>query len=257
MLPLSVVIITKNESAHIQECIRSAQAITSDIVVVDSGSTDNTPALATAAGATVITTGWESYAAARNKGAAHAHNNWILAMDADERITSDIIAGLRQLSLQQPAYMVYGWKRVNFFGDKKIRFGNWGHDTVYRLYNRQNTRWPDVPVHETLAATRMVKRLLPGTLLHYTVSDTEECAAKAMRYALLSAQKYNSRHLKPSYLKKTLSPLFNFIACYIFRLGFLDGREGFIIALYTSYYSWLKCFYHQLLYNGSQPPVIV
>ncbi|MBN9295995.1 MAG: glycosyltransferase family 2 protein [Filimonas sp.] len=243
MLPVSVVIIVKNECANIGECIRTATAISTDIIVVDGGSTDNTVTLAKAAGAKVIQVTWKGYATSRNVGASHAINDWIFALDADERITESIVNSLCTLQADTPVHFIFGFKRENYFLYKKIRFGDWGRDVVYRLYNRQATNWKNVPVHETLQFAGLSRQIRKGKLLHYTVTDMEAYSSKMIQYAFLSAQKKAIASQKHNLLKKAGSPVFNFINCYIIRLGFLDGKAGFIIALHIAFYSWMKYNY--------------
>lgn len=250
MLTLSVVIITKNEAADITECITAAKAVSNDIIVIDSGSIDNTVNIAKNAGAKVICTKWENFSTSRNIGASYAINDWILSIDADERITTALATSIKKIN-DPTSSIIYGFKRENYFVSKKIRFGDWGHDVVYRLYNKTNTQWQVVPVHETLITGRSTKKMLPGKVLHYPVKDMGEYIEKTTRYAVLSARKYIALKRKPRIVKKTGSPIFNFLACYFFRLGFLDGKEGFIIALYTGYYSWLKYYYHGILYENT------
>src|SRR5580692_7479828 len=148
-MELSVVIITKNEAANIACCIRSAQRVSKEIIVVDSGSEDDTISLARQFGAKVVSVPWTGFGNSRNAGAAAAGNDWILALDADERITDELCASLSSLDLRNPR-MVYGFRRQAFVVDKKIRFGDWGRDKVFRLYHRQVTSWNLFPVHEVL-----------------------------------------------------------------------------------------------------------
>jgi glycosyltransferase involved in cell wall biosynthesis len=246
MIP-SVVIIAKNKAENITDCIQSAQLVSSDIIVVDSGSTDNTASIASALGAKVINVRWESYGAARNAGAHTALHDWILALDADERITQELADSIYRIDEQNTKF-IYGFKRGNFLAKKRIKFGQWGKNSVYRLYYRYNTSWDLLPVHEALLSKQLTKKIIKGDLIHFTINSIKEYQERTMLYANLNAQKYFRQGRKAGFIKRFLSPVFNFFQFYILRLGFLDGKEGFFIAKTTAYYTWLKYYYlHQML----------
>jgi len=245
MPPISVVIIAKNEENNIADCVASALQISNDVVVADTGSIDNTIEIAEKAGARVIQLQWLGYGLTRNKATEFAHNNWIFVADADERITKTLATTIHQLVLDEK--LVYGCKRESFLMNKKVRFGEWGRDKVYRLYNKNHTKWDDVNVHENLETNHLQKRIITGSLLHYTMESMEEYYGKTEIYARLSAEKYLIKNKKSSWIKKYISPIFSFIQNYIFRLGFLDGKVGFIIAKESCKYVYLKYAYLQKL----------
>ncbi|MEX6686387.1 glycosyltransferase family 2 protein [Danxiaibacter flavus] len=248
MLDISIVIIAKNEASDIAECIKSARTISNDIVVTDTGSIDCTTRIAKECGAHVVNATWINYGVARNVGAAMAKHDWIIALDADERITPDLAEAIRRIDCDDPD-LAFGFERKNYFRKKRIRFGDWGHDIVYRLYNRTCSKWQNVPVHEILQGDNLVKRKIQGRLLHYTVASMHEYTNKIARYAFLSAGKYMEQKRRPNFFKKIFSAPVNFMACYFLRLGFLDGKEGFIIAVYTAWYSYLKYHYFSEMYK--------
>ncbi|MDI9363730.1 MAG: glycosyltransferase family 2 protein [Flavobacterium sp.] len=249
MQKISVIIIAKNEVENIVSCIQSAKQISDDIIVVDTGSTDNTFALAVSAGAKVISIEWQGFGAGRNIAATLAKNNWIFALDADERITPLLAISIQQLALN--AAYLYGCKRESFLVNKKIRFGEWGRDKVFRLYNRNETTWDLTQVHENIHHNHLTKTLIAGSLLHYTMQSIEEYEQKTILYAKLSADKYFTNGKHASILKKIFSPTFSFIQNYIFRLGMFDGKEGLIIAKTSAKYAWLKYRYLEQLYKRS------
>jgi len=236
---ISVVIIAKNEAANIVDCIVSAKQVSGDIIVADSGSTDNTPGLVVATGARLLETDWKGYGQTRNEAATIAKNNWILSLDADERITPELAEAINSLSLTNEM-LLYGFRRKSFLAEKKIRFGEWGRDRVYRLYHRLQAAWDLMPVHENITGNNISKTTVPGELLHYTMKDLNEYSQKTLLYAKLSANKYFEQGRKASLIRQFISPVFSFIQNYIFRLGFLDGKEGFIIAYTSSKYIYLK-----------------
>lgn len=238
-MPVSVVIIAKNEASCIVRCVQSALQLSADVIVVDTGSSDDTAALASGAGARLVHSEWLGFGPTRNFGAEQAVNNWILSVDADEEITAALAVEIQQLPLNNPA-MAYRIRRQNFFRQKKIRFGEWKNDTVLRLYNRTQTRWNSDAVHETLELNPVTVVDLQQVLHHYTVKDLADFTRKNLRYAELSAQKYAAAGKKASAFKIYGSPLFGFLKGYVFQLGFLDGREGFYIAKVNAFYTFMK-----------------
>jgi glycosyltransferase involved in cell wall biosynthesis len=249
MVPVSIVIITKNEADIIGRCIEKASQITDDIVVIDSGSTDNTVEIARVYGCRVYTKNWEGYGANKNKGIEAAKYNWILSIDADEIPDDALIKSIHQLKLTDKAF-VYDIKFISYFGKKAIRFGSWGRDHHIRLFNRLLVKWSETMVHETLLlpANAIVKKL-PGCLHHYSVKNVEEYERKGKFYAKLSAKKYFINGKKANAVKLYISPLFGFLKNYLFFLGFLDGREGWDIAKITLKNTKSKYYFLSLMEN--------
>ena len=242
-MDISVVIITNNEAHIIANTLQSLQAVTSDIVVVDSGSTDETVAICKKFLANVIETGWAGYGINKNMGIEAAKNDWILSLDADEAIDTELQQSLLQLTLSNDKE-VFDLRFKNFFCNKWIRFGEWGFDWHIRLFNRKRVHWNNVAVHENLVFPADVKvTKLKGNVLHYTVHNRKEYDAKTDHYARINAKKYVEAGKRPNLFKQYFSPIFAFIQHYIFRLGFLDGAEGFIIAKTTARYTFLKYRY--------------
>lgn len=247
---ISVVIITRNEAHVISNTLQSLQPVINDVVIVDSGSTDNTVQLCKQFGATVIETNWAGYGINKNKGIAAAKNNWILSLDADESIDEELKLSLQQLSLQDEDE-VFNIRFKNFFCNKWIRFGEWGFDKHIRLFNRHNVQWNNAAVHENLVFPEGVKiTMLKGNILHHTVHNRQEYKDKMAGYARMNAKKYFESGKKPSFFKQYFSPVFAFVQHYIFRLGFLDGKEGFIIARTTAWYTFMKYHYLNDMYKN-------
>lgn len=239
---ISVVIITKNEEHNIVDCIGSAKLVTDDIIVIDSGSSDQTLVLAQEQGANVMRLGWRGYGAAKNYGANLAKYNWIFSLDADERITPQLTASIQKLKLNK-ADCVYQFSRTNYIGSKKIRFGTGGSDKVIRLYNKHNVSWDVTAVHEKLVGAN-TKEKIKGSLIHYSAKSLQNYKEKITFYAKLSAEKYLEQGLHAGFTKRFIAPLFNSFKSYFLQLGFLDGRTGFGLAKLIAYYTWLK--YHEL-----------
>ena len=252
MIPVSIVIITKNEADVIANCIEKATLISDDIIIIDSGSTDNTREIADNYGCRVFEKTWDGYGANKNKGVRAAKYNWILSLDADEVADNKLITALHLLNPNDPA-VVYDIKFRSYFGNKPVRFGNWGRDHHIRLFNRNFVQWSETVVHETLLLPENTEvRKIDGYLHHYSVRDVKEYDSKCCYYAKLSAKKYFNAGKRANFVKLYLSPIFGFVKSYIFYFGFLDGREGWQIAKTTikntyrkyEYLAQMGDFYH-------------
>lgn len=244
MVPVSIVIITKNEADVISECIDKAKLISSDIVIIDNGSTDSTPEIAAAQGCRVYQNSWKGYGANKNIGVELAKHEWILSIDADEIPDLELVRSVQSLKLADPS-VVYDIQFKSYFGKKLIRFGSWARGHHIRLFNRRVVSWSEQQVHEELILPLQVrKEKLKGYLHHYSVRDVHECRKKSIYYAGLSAEKYFRNGKEASLINLFISPVFGFLKGYILLLGFLDGREGWDISRFTFKNKWLK--YHSL-----------
>ncbi len=243
MPPVTVVIITKNEAHNIVDCILSAKKISNNIIVVDSGSTDATVLLAQREQVQVVSVPWKGYGYARNAGAGFASNDWIFSLDADERITDALARFILTMDRKDPT-LVYGFRRLNHFRQKRFHYGEMAHDKVFRLYHKDHATWNAAPVHELLAGTRMKRQMISSTLLHFGIRTEQYYLQKKRRYAYLAALKYKNEQKRYSSILRFVSPVFHFIKSYIFQLGFLDRRMGFTIAKINARYTHDK--YEQL-----------
>jgi glycosyltransferase involved in cell wall biosynthesis len=252
MLPLTVVIIAKNEAKNIVDCILSAKTISDNIILVDAESDDQTPALAEAAGCEVIKHKWQGYGNARNLGAAAGKYDWVFSLDADERITPSFSSLLPKM-FSNDERIVYGFKRKNFFAHQELRFGSLGRDKVWRVYNRNMAKWDSAPVHEKLIGGFREKKLLKFTIDHYTIEHYSHYKNKSTVYAHLCAIKYMQENRRANKIKKWFAAEFNFVKSYFFLLGFLDGKKGLSVAKVNAYYTWLKYHYLAQLNKESRP----
>jgi len=251
IMNISVVIITSNEAHIIANTLQSLQAVTNDIVIVDSGSTDETVNICRQFNATVIETNWAGYGINKNKGIAAAKYDWILSLDADEAIDAALQDELLQLTLTNDKE-VFDIRFRNFFCKKWIRFGEWGHDWHIRLFNRKKVQWNNADVHENLVFPEGVSiTRLKGNILHYTVHDKQAYFTKMDNYARMNAEKYFAAGKRSNLFKQYFSPVFAFWLHYIFRFGFLDGKEGYIIARTTARYTFLKYMYLNKMNSNS------
>ncbi len=241
---ISVAIITKNESHIIGETLAAVQALTDDIVIGDTGSTDNTIEVAKQYGATVLQFDWQGFGHAKNRVAMATKYNWVLALDADEVLTDALILELKQLSLanQNELFVI---PFLNFIGKHKLRYGDWTNVKKVRLFNKVFTTWEDKPIHENVIrpAGTVVKEL-KSALYHYCHQDLFEYAKKMTYYGNEMAQLYFNEGKKASFFKLYIYPRFYFYYNYFIRLGFLDGVTGYEAAKMSAYYVFIK--YHRL-----------
>ena len=243
MIPVSVVIITYNEVRNIARCIERAQLISDDIIIVDSGSTDGTLKIANHLCSTVLEMAWNGYGFNKNKGIDAAKYDWIFSLDADELPDYELISFLHTIDYND-IQSVYDFNFKVYFKNKLIRYGSWGRNHQIRLFNRVCGRWSNVPVHETLLFSGSIKvKRSAGNVHHYSVDAIHEYYLKTEKYARLSALKYFDARKQPTFTKLYISPAFNFVWNYVFKFGFLDGREGWIIARTSAWYTWRKYAY--------------
>jgi glycosyltransferase involved in cell wall biosynthesis len=239
MTDCSVVIIAKNAGATIKECVANALQITKDVVVVtDNNLNDPTAQIAQEAGARIIMQPWISYSANKNIGNYYAVNNWIFWLDADEIITTELANEVKHCLMHANENYCYAVNRLNFFGNKAIRFGAWNNDWQVRLFNKKKISWNEQQlVHETLQIPDNITTIkLQNRLKHYTTPNYTAYVQKLKKYAA----EYKLQHAKNQPVKLVFSPIARFISEYFIKLGFLDGVEGIKIAAAHAYYVYLK-----------------
>ena len=235
---VSVIIITLNEAAHIEACLQSV-AWADDVLVVDSGSTDGTPALARAKGARVIERDWPGYSEQKNFDATEARHDWVLSVDADERVTPELAAEIKSRLNGTLAESGFRVPRVTWHLGKWIRTTDWYPDYQLRLYDRRRAKWQSRRVHESVAAEGDVGRL-SNDLQHYAYRDLSHHYQTMDRYTTLAAEEMHADGRRAGFFHLTIHPWAAFMRNYLLRRGFLDGRAGFIISVMNSYYVFLK-----------------
>ena len=240
---LSVIVITKNESSHIGDCLDSV-SFADEIIVVDSGSSDNTMNIAKAKGALVTqTTDWPGFGQQKNRALDLATGDWVLSIDADERVTPELAQEIIH-ELSQPRADAYKIARLSNFEGRWIRHSGWWPDHVLRLFKRGTARFKDVPVHESVQTASTVA-VLKGHFLHYPYANLEVFIAKINMYSTHAAAMMHAKGKKTSVLGATGHAIWTFIRIYLIRLGFLDGKEGFTLAVMAAAGSFFR--YNKLL----------
>jgi hypothetical protein len=223
-LPLSVCIIAKNAAGQIGACIESVP-FADEVLVIDSGSTDDTCAIAATLGCRVVQKEWLGFGKQKQFAVSSAKHDWVLCLDVDERVTPELAADMCR-TLAAPANKAYRMPRRNRFFGRWLKYGEGYPDWSLRLFNRQNASWSNDPVHEAVMTTEAVGRL-EGDLLHESAEDVSTYLQKQNRYSTLHAEALFAQGVRASYAKLFLSPLARFIKFYVLRLGFLDGGPGF------------------------------
>lgn len=254
---ISVVIITRNESRILANTLQSLQELTDDLVIVDSGSTDDTITIARQFNAKVIHTEWLGFGPTKNLGNSTTRFDWILSLDADEAIDEQLKKNLQLINLPVEGNVVYDLSFKTFIGNHQLRFGEYRGDHHIRLFNKKKVEWDKALVHEKLAIPpEIAVQKLDGYVLHYTMKDFDSYSPKLFNYAALNAQKLFRAGYKNSSAKMYLAPLVAFIVNYIFKMGFLDGWRGYVAARLSAFYTFLKYVYLKELWerDKSQTP---
>jgi len=237
-VPLTVVIPTLNEAAQIADCVRGV-SWAQEIIVADAGSGDGTAERARAAGATVLTGSWTTIAAQRNAAVAAARHDWILAVDADERVSSELVRAVTAaVAGAADRHEAYAARRRNVYLGRTIRFGGWGSDWVVRLFPRDR-RFVERRVHEHLERQADVGRL-SGYLEHVPYRDLSHHLAKLDRYATWAARDLADRGRRARLTDLLVRPPVRFLRMYVFQLGILDGWHGAVLCVMAAASVFLK-----------------
>ncbi|MDO8262973.1 MAG: glycosyltransferase family 2 protein [Gallionella sp.] len=246
MARLSVIIITKNESANIRACLESV-AWADEIIVVDSASTDDTLEIAREFTPQVhVHADWPGFGAQKNRALDYASKDWVLSLDADERVTPELRAEIEAVLLDARAEG-YEIPRLSSFCGRFMRHSGWHPDYVLRLFKRGKGRFSDALVHESVQLQGSMARLRQP-LQHYSYRDFEDVLSKLNSYSSAASAMLERRGKRGSLAQAVLHGLWAFIRTYVLRAGFLDGREGFMLAVMNaenSYYRYIKLWLKQ------------
>ncbi len=223
--PFSAIIITYNEAVNLARCLQSID-FADEIVVVDSGSTDETLTIAKNYGARIIHQSWLGYGPQKRFAVEQATHDWVLCLDADERVTPDLRASI-EVVLVAPQVRACHLLRRNRFLGRWLRHGEGYPDYVVRLFHRGYAQWSNASVHEHVETGDALMITLTGELLHESEDGVCEYALKQVRYARLQAEYLRSIGKHSGFLQAIGSPLVRFMRFYVIRLGFLDGLAGF------------------------------
>lgn len=237
MFPVSVVIITKNEEKNIEDALRSVSDAR-EIIVVDAFSTDRTTEICRKYTDRVYQHQWEGFARQKQIAVDHAGSEWVLVLDADERVTpalkkeiEDTISGTDRNGFWIP--------RENYFIGKWIRHGGWWPDHTLRLFRKNRGRFEIREVHEKIIVEGQTG-YLKNPLKHYTYSDVPDFLSRAENYSTLAAREIVKEGRRAGIFSLAVKPFATFLKMYVLRLGFLDGGRGLILAVLYGYYTFQK-----------------
>lgn len=244
-----MVIIANNASLRIGEVVGAARQVSDDILVLDSGSDDNTVEIASDLGARVFHQDWLGYSATKNIGNGLAHHDMILSIDSDEVLSQELIDTINELDFAPRT--IYELDRANYFNGKRIRFSHWSPDHIPRLFNRKEAHWKGDFVHEKLAFNPAFNsKLLQGKLIHYSYENYPQRVSKVKNYSRLSAHERFQNGKRTNYIWAVCSSISKFFITYFIHLGVLDGKEGLQIAFTDAFQTWRRNYIMIQLQNG-------
>jgi len=236
---LSACIITRDEADRIGACLESL-LVADEVVVVDSGSTDDTREICRARGAVVVERAWPGHVEQKNHAVQCASHDWVVCLDADERLSPELQASIRALKERDPG-PVRGYllnRHTEYLG-KWINHGGWYPQWRLRLFNRDAGGWTGVNPHDRVEVEGPTARL-EGDLLHHTYRDLRDHLRTLDNFTTIAARARHAQGRRFSTTAMVLGPAWRFFRMYLLRLGFLDGLPGLVMAIMASYYVFLK-----------------
>lgn len=257
MPTLSVILITRNEEANLADCLASLEGIAQQIVVVDTQSTDQTLEIAKNHGALLSQPpDWPGFGPQKNRALELATEEWVLSLDADERLTPALRSEILT-AIHHPAHVnCFAIPRLSWYCGRFIRHSGWNPDYVDRLFKRGTAHFSDDLVHERLIPQGPVAKL-ENPMLHYSFMNYSQVLQKIDRYSTASAEQAFARGKTSSPAKAVLHGAWSFLRTYFLRAGFLDGPQGFALAISNgqgTYYRYMKLWHlHQEAQNKHRP----
>ena len=253
-MKISAVIITLNEAHNIGRCLRSLDGVVDECVVVDSGSEDDTVALASAfPWVRVITKEWMGFATQKNWANEQAVHRSILSMDADEALSGDLQKSILEWKQSGSANEALQFNRLTRYCGHWVRHGGWYPDRKIRLFPGDKAHWEGAYVHESLVLDQDVQvRQMAGNLLHYSINSREEHLETIRRYARLKAEEMLAKGKQAGPLKGIASAISRWASMYILKGGWLDGIAGWHICRLSAYAAWLKYRYLRELQQSTE-----
>jgi glycosyltransferase involved in cell wall biosynthesis len=238
MVTISVIVITKNEARNIRRCLRSVHGWVDEIIVLDSGSTDQTLEICRQFTAQVYVTDWPGYGAQKNRALQLAKSDWVLSLDADEWVRPALQAEIQQ-AIRNSHFPAFYMPRLNMFCGRFQRYGDAARDRVLRLFQRERGKFTNDAVHEKVICSSPIGHLRQP-LLHNSFRTYDEWATQMRRYAELAAELRHTKGQRSNPIKAGISSGWIFFRSYILRQGFRSGRLGFTFAQLNAKSSFQK-----------------
>ncbi|MCX6208927.1 MAG: glycosyltransferase family 2 protein [Bacteroidetes bacterium] len=246
MQSLSVSIITFNEEKNIARCLDSVKDIANEIVVIDSLSSDNTENICKQYGVKFFSQKFLGYIEQKNFALDHCKHNYVLCLDADECLSKELIESIKIAKQNNFSNDSYTMNRCSNFCGKWIKYGNWYPDRKLRLFNKQKGKWGGVNPHDKIEMQQGCSTtLLKGDLLHYSYYTIEEVLTQNNKFTTIQAKAMLLQGKRSNVFKLFINPFVAFVNGYVFKLGFLNGVDGFFIASTVAYHTMIK--YYKLL----------
>ena len=237
---LSVIIIAFNEEHSIGRCIDSVKKVADEIIVLDSYSTDRTVEIARARGAIVRQEKFRGYIEQKNRALQLSSNNFVLSLDADEALDQELVNSILNAK-KNFGVKAYKMNRCANYCGRFIRHGLWYPDQKVRLFDKRFALWGGANPHDRVELSKKGKiKHLKGNLLHYSYNSIEDHLLQNNHFSTISARTLHERGIRSNWGKILLNPLWTFIHGYLLRAGFVDGFYGFVIAVNSSHYTFLK-----------------
>ncbi len=242
MANLSVVIITYNEERNIERCIHSLPKAVAEVIVLDSGSTDNTIELAKQLGAKVYNRPFDTFAEQKNYACSLAKSSYLLNLDADECLSDELRTSIQSILLDPKGFNTFSMNRKTNFCGYWVRYCGWYPDKKIRLWERNSAKWGGKNPHEKVIPSKGAMNMhLKGDLLHYAFLTEEEHITQIEKYSTMAAQyAYDQNQKMHPLIHIYIGPVYTFFKKYILKLGFLDGYYGWVISRNTAFSKYLK-----------------
>lgn len=237
---ISATIIAFNEERKIEACIKSLLGVVDEIIVVDSCSTDRTEAICRQYPVKFVVHPFEGYVAQKNYAMRLASNDYILSLDSDECLSTDLRESILAVKKDWGSVDGYAFHRFNFYCGKWIRFSGW-YERKVRLWDRRKAQWGGTDPHDFVCIPRSKAKMLKGDLLHYSYLSVDEHLKQNYKFAEIAARaKYKKGERASFVINVIFSPLFRFVRSYFFQLGFLDGYYGFVFCSVSASLTFFK-----------------
>lgn len=251
---LTTIIPCKDEELNIRPCLESVLDISDEIIVADSGSTDRTMEIARKYNCHIIEREYIYSADFKNWAIPQAEHDWVLIVDADERVTPELAEEIKQLlkgDPKQDGFIIY---RKNFIFGHEVKRSGWGTDNVLRLFKRDISRYKDMRVHSEIVVESGRVGKLKGKLEHFSYWNFGQIIKKHERYATWAAEDLRDNGVKSGFLHLTFLPMWRFFRQYVIQRGFLDGIPGLIVCTISGHYVFLKYAKLWAMRRGSKQP---
>jgi glycosyltransferase involved in cell wall biosynthesis len=240
-IKISATIITYNEEKKIEPCIKSLIGVADEIIVVDSYSTDNTESICLKYPVKIIKHRFEGYIGQKNFAMRQATFDYILSLDADERLSDELREAILNVKQNWGDVSGYIVKRFNNYCGKWMRFSGWYPENKIRLWDRRLAEWAGTDPHDSVQIPKSKTKTLKGNLLHFAYLTVDEHLQQVYKFAEVAARAKYANGDRPNFLINVIfSPIFRFVKSYILQLGFLDGYYGFIFCTSSSIMTFFK-----------------